>query len=269
MKKLLIATAMLAVLGTSAFAADMPVKAPIYKAPPPPVYSWTGFYVGGNVGWLGMDRVNLTATPNDPATAAFFGPCFVAGACPNTIGNVRGSGVIGGGQVGYNWQAQNFVFGIEADAQGTGARASNSILVTTVPGFVPFSGSQTVKETAFGTVRGRVGMLVSPMVLAYATGGFAWATLNENLSAGFPSLTETFAGSGNSTVTGWTVGGGLEWALGNGWSVGAEYLFAQLSGANSFVTAATGAGCTGACQFRVTTSKFDNDVARFKVNYKF
>lgn len=280
MRKLLVAaTALAALVGTPALAADM--AAPVYKAPPPPapVYSWTGFYIGGNVGWLGMDRVNLTATPNDPATAAFFGPCFAAGACPNTIGNTRGDGVIGGLQIGYNWQVQNWVLGFEADAQGTGARTSNSITVTGVPGFVPFSATQSVKEQAFGTVRARAGVLVSPMLLAYATGGFAWASVKESLSGGFPSLAQTFAGSNTTTDFGWTIGGGLEWAVGNGWTVGAEYLFARLDGNNSnnnnnsFVTAPTAAGCVPggvpACQFRISTSNFDNNIARLKVNYKF
>jgi outer membrane immunogenic protein len=277
MRKLLIATTALAALvGTPALAADM--AAPVYKAPPPlaPVYSWTGFYIGGNVGWLGMDRVNLTATPNDPATAAFFGPCSAAGGCPNTIGNTSGNGVIGGLQIGYNWQVQNWVLGIEADGQGTGARTSNSIAVT-APGFATFSGTQSVKEQAFGTVRGRAGVLVSPMLLAYATGGFAWASVKESLSGGFPSLAQTFAGSNTTTDFGWTIGAGLEWAVGNGWTVGAEYLFARLDGNNSnnnnLVTAPTAAGCTPggvpSCQFRISTSNFDNNIARFKVNYKF
>jgi outer membrane immunogenic protein len=275
MKNICFGIAALATLiAAPAFAADMPLKAPM--APPPaPVYSWTGFYIGGNVGWLGMDRVNLTATPNDAATAAAFGPCLAAGACPNFIGNTRGNGVIGGGQIGYNWQVQNWVLGIEADAQGTGARTSNSIAVT-VPPFVPFAATASVKEQAFGTVRGRAGVLVSPMILAYATGGFAWASVKESLSGGFPSVAGTFAGSNTTTDFGWTVGAGLEWALGNGWTVGAEYLFARLDGSNSnnnLVTAPTGAGCVPGgvpvCQFRVTTSNFDNNIARFKFNYKF
>src|SRR5262245_66528272 len=78
-----------------ASAADMPAKAPL--APLPPVYNWTGFYVGVNVGAHIIEGVDLTGTPADPATTAFWGPCFAAGACPRSFGTGSDPGVIAGG----------------------------------------------------------------------------------------------------------------------------------------------------------------------------
>jgi outer membrane immunogenic protein len=167
MKKLLAGAALAALVGTPVFAADMPIKAPA------PVYTWTGFYLGGNVGWLEMDDIGLSGTPADPATAAFLGACGAAGGCPFTLGHSQGSSVVGGGQFGYNLQFQSWVVGLEADAQGTGVKVSSSAAATAA-GFFPYFITGNIKETAFSTIRGRVGYLVTPGLLAYATGGFAW-----------------------------------------------------------------------------------------------
>ena len=110
MRKLLLATTALAALVvTPALAADM--AAPVYKAPPPPapVWSWTGFYIGVNAGWKGINSAGMTSAPNDAATVGFNTACIAAGACPQNYGNASGNGFIGGGQVGYNWQIQNYV----------------------------------------------------------------------------------------------------------------------------------------------------------------
>src|SRR5262245_19559354 len=107
-----------------ASAADMPAKAPL--APLPPVYSWTGFYVGVNLGAHIIDGVDLTGTPADPATVAFWGPWFAAGHCPRAFGFGNDTGVICGVQLGYNWQFTNWVLGLETDFQGSSARADGS-----------------------------------------------------------------------------------------------------------------------------------------------
>ena len=128
------------------------------KAPPAPTYSWEGFYVGGNVGWLGIEGVSLSGTPADSATATLLGPCSAAGACPTSIGSAQGNSVSGGGQFGFNWQVQSWVIGLEADAQAAGAKASSSANVN-VPAFGPYFASQSIKETGFGTIRGRAGLV--------------------------------------------------------------------------------------------------------------
>ena len=268
MKVLFIGAAFAAALVASpVLAADLPAK-----APPAPAHSWEGFYVGGNVGWLGIEGVSLSGTPADTATAALFGPCSAAGACPTSIGSTQGNSVSGGGQFGFNWQVQSWVIGLEADAQAAGAKASSSANVD-VPAFGPYFASQNIKETGFGTIRGRAGLSVTPNFLAYVTGGFAWAATSQSFAAGFPLLSETANGGRGSTAVGGTVGAGLEWALGNRWSVAGEYLYARL-GATSLTlqTASLGAGCSPAgvasCQLNVSESSFTNDIVRLKINYR-
>lgn len=273
MRKLLLATTALAALVvTPALAADM--AAPVYKAPPPPapVWSWTGFYIGVNAGWKGINSAGMTSAPNDAATVGFNTACIAAGACPQNYGNASGNGFIGGGQVGYNWQIQNYVVGLETDFDGTSARATRNISVT-APGFFPFDGSQSTRENYLGTVRGRVGVLATPSLLAYVTGGYAYSSLNRSWAGSFPGFGSAWSGSATNIVSGWTAGGGLEWAVGNGFLLGAEYLYVRLDGGNSFLTTAQNAGCTPggvpSCTFNITPSSLNDNVVRARLSYKF
>jgi outer membrane immunogenic protein len=267
MTRLFIGAAFAAFFMTPVLAADMAVKAPVEQT-----YSWEGFYVGGNVGWLGIEGVGLSGKPADSDTLAFFGPCSAAGACPLGIGSASANSVTGGGQFGFNWQIRNWVVGLEADAQKSSANATSSVSAN-APGFAPYSATQSIKETAFGTVRARAGMLVTPTFLAYVTGGFAWASTNQSFTDGFASLPQTAWGTAGPGAVGGTVGAGVEWALSNKWSVAGEYLYMRL-GANSLVlqTAPLGDGCTPggtpSCQFNVSQSAFTNNVVRLKINYK-
>jgi outer membrane immunogenic protein len=273
MRKLLVAAAALAALvGSPALAADM--AAPVYKAPipPAPVWSWTGFYIGVNAGWKGINSAGMTSAPNDAATAGFNGACITAGACPQNYGNASGNGFIGGGQIGYNWQIQNYLVGLETDFDGTTARATRDIAVT-VPPFFPFVGSQSTRENYLGTVRGRLGILATPSLLAYVTGGYAYSSVNRSWSGSFPAFGSAWSGSNTSVVSGWTVGTGLEWAVGNGFLLGAEYLYVRLDGGNSFLTTAQNAGCTPggvpSCTFNITPSSFNDNIVRARLSYKF
>ena len=188
------------------------------------------------------------------------------------IGSANANSVTGGGQFGFNWQIRNWVVGLEADAQKSSANATSSVSAN-VPAFAPYSATQSIKETAFGTVRARVGMLVTPTFLAYVTGGFAWASTNQSFTAGFSSLSQTAWGTAGPGAVGGTVGAGVEWALSNKWSVAGEYLYARL-GATSLAlqTAPLGDGCTPggtpSCQLNVSQSAFTNNVVRLKINYK-
>jgi outer membrane immunogenic protein len=268
MKKLFIGAVFAALTGSTVLGADLPVKAQA-----PQTYSWEGLYIGGNVGWLGLEGVSLSGTPADSATLAFLGPCSAAGACPMGFGTANANSVTGGGQFGFNWQIiRNWVVGLEADVQASSANASSTVNVN-VPAFAPYSATQSIKETELGTIRGRAGMLVTPTLLAYVTGGFAWAQTQEGMTFGFPSLAETAALGRGSTAVGGTVGAGLEWALGTKWSVAGEYLFARLAATSLvFQTAPLGAGCTPggtpSCQLNVSESGFTNNVVRLKINYK-
>lgn len=280
----------------TASAADMPVK-----APPMPmaaaVFSWTGFYVGVNAGytWSNTNSVNTVGA------ASFINPAFPpgAGAIANALAVVgtnsfpiKTDGFIGGGQIGYNYQfAKNFVTGIEADIQGAaGARSAAAITKTTV--LVGFPGenyistaSVTKKLDYLGTVRGRIGILPTPSLLAYVTGGLAYGgvststSINAVESLGNPPYLPVFGASGFSgTRFGWTAGAGLEWMFASNWSAKVEYLYYDLGTvrsnfilAQNCVVGACGdpaAGLWGAAAVQSTT-RFDGSVVRVGINYKF
>ncbi|RJF68553.1 outer membrane protein [Rhodopseudomonas palustris] len=206
MKKIL---AGVALVGTavSAQAADLAVKAPYMKAPVAMVYDWTGFYIGANVG-VGVGR--------DLAAHA-----FPAGGTFNST-YLQPEGVIGGGQIGYNWQSNTtflgpLLIGVEADIQGSGMSDGRTTLNSLVG---PVNYNQ--KLDWFSTVRGRIGLVRGPAV-GYFTGGFAAGNVKT-------TITETGVGQFgiSETRTGWTIGSGVEAALGGNWTGKIEYLYLDL-----------------------------------------
>jgi outer membrane immunogenic protein len=182
MKKLAIAIAAIALIGTPALAADMAVKAP--PLPPAPVFSWTGWYAGVNVGAsFGNVKTDFNVAPVTVMNLTE----FVTAATPRVAGSNTEypSGFIGGGQIGYNWQfSPIWVVGLEADFQGALERDSNNLsnpVSFTLTGTGEVAGPGTVvtdyttKIDWFGTVRGRVGYVWgNGDVLTYVTGG--WPT---------------------------------------------------------------------------------------------
>ncbi len=168
----------LALAAGSAAAADLPSKkgAPVY-AIPAPVFTWTGIYAGLNIGGGWVDPSNV-------------------------------SGVVGGGQIGYNYQFATapIVVGLEADFQGTSiARRGVFGAETSLPWF--------------GTVRGRAGLtLLDNRLLVYGTGGFAYGEVKYG-----------WGGARNDTLTGWTAGGGVEYAFLPDWLAKIEYLYSDIS----------------------------------------
>lgn len=255
MKSLFVASlAGVALASSAAMAADLPVKAPIYKAPPP-VYSWAGFYLGVNIGgsWgRATDRAEFT-----PAAGA---------AALIARDTTHPNGVIGGGQLGYNWQTGPVVFGIETDIQGSGQRGTATVGGVTATCGVPCSVTETDGVTWFGTTRGRLGYSWGEW-MAYVTGGAAYAGINtigtENFVGGVvPLLALT---NGTTTRAGWTVGGGVEGRLTGAWSWKIEYLHMDFGTANfAFAEPPPLAPGTVAQSIRVT-----DDVVRVGVNYHF
>jgi outer membrane immunogenic protein len=196
-------------------------------APPSPVYSWTGFYIGGHVGalWTKGDA------RNDPLpTVDFFG------TFPNS-GNVDQTAFVAGVHGGYNWQlSPSWVTGIEADWSWTGAAGRftqdwESIPGHTNPGIRPGTAtSMSMGPEWLATVRGRIGYLVTPSALLYFTGGGAWADVRYSaIAANERPVTYLAATSFSKTASGYVLGGGLEWALWNNWSLRTEYLFYHLN----------------------------------------
>jgi outer membrane immunogenic protein len=177
-----------------ACAADLPRS--VYKAPAmvAPVFSWTGFYIGANVGY-GWGSGDGTAT-----VGGITGP--ISGSS---------NGVIGGGQIGYNWQTGPIVFGVEADFQGSGVEGN-----VTGPGFI--NGRQSTDW--FGTIRGRLGYAWDRTML-YATGGGVYS---DNHIKGTSTI-NGLAFDNSQTSWSWTVGGGVEHMFMPNWSAKIEYLY--------------------------------------------
>jgi outer membrane immunogenic protein len=255
MKRIFIGIAAIALLTTSAFAADLAPR-PYTKAPiiVDPGYNWTGFYVGGNIGYSWGTSRDTSTLVNAAGTVLF-----------TTTDRSNLNGVVGGGQAGYNWQTQNWVLGLEADIQGTGEKGSRAFTFTTppiagiaiIPGVtIPFALSQKIDW--FGTVRGRAGVLVSPKVLLYVTGGLAYGEVDSNEAIGaLAGLTQS------STNVGWTVGAGIEGVVAGNWTAKLEYLYVDL-GRVSGSFAVPGFTITSNYSSHVT-----DNVLRVGLNYKF
>jgi len=232
MKKLLVAAAISLGTAASAHAGNpaKPAAAPplMYaKAPPPDTYSsWTGFYVGGNAGgaWGNFDP--STTTPSGGALLAVDVPQV------NNAGqqSIKPSAFTGGLELGYNWQAGTFVYGLEANAESfhlSGSSSSGKILfASAIGGSCPincFIVNSSAHTDWLATVRGRFGVAVNNWLL-FATGGAAFTTLNGDFVFA-PSTIAVETASISRFRSGYTIGAGVENRLSSNWSVKAEYLF--------------------------------------------
>ncbi len=231
-----------------ALAADLPVKAPAYKAPPlMPVFSWTGWYIGGNAGYGWGESTSPTITS----------PNFIF--APGSFPSLSPKGFIGGGQIGYNWQVNNWVLGLEADFQGADIKASGTNLVTV--GGAPGTASLSEKLDFLGTVRGRLGWAAGNW-LFYGSGGLAYgdvhSTINLSDAAG-----DLVAGAHSETRVGWAAGAGINYAVTPNWILGVDYLHYDLG--HTSVT-----GVDPVFLTTITASqKVAGDVVRGVINYKF
>ena len=271
MKRSLILSALLAG-AVPAMAADLP-----YKAPPPipaPIATWTGFYLGANGGysWGRSSRsVDFVTTTG----------AFITGAGSITGGGTDLEGGLFGGQIGYNWQTSNWVWGIETDIQWANQRGSTTFLcpataggclpgLTVLPPGVTGTGAVVDQKLEwFGTLRGRAGFLFSPTALLYATGGLAYGSVETGiLLAGFNAAGAPISAtaSGSNTRVGWTIGGGAEWKFSPNWSAKLEYLYMDIGRTSNtaFLTTAAGTGVGVNLTSRVTDNIF-----RAGINYQF
>jgi outer membrane immunogenic protein len=245
------ASVALALVAGSAFAADLPSRkeAPVY-VPPPPSFSWNGLYGGINVGYGFGDG------SQEYGGVAYISPALVGRTLAYPGGSALGgtsnlNGVVGGGQVGYNWQFSPWlIFGVETDIQASDVHDT----VNSAAGVVDAFGShtQSVRSTKsvdwYGTVRGRVGVApFIPNLLLYGTGGFAYGGVNHAASfadngAGLPAFGSIATAQYDSTSTGWTAGGGIEWSPTGfpAWSVKVEYLYVDLGNTSVSSVSVTG-----------------------------
>ncbi|MCD6072726.1 MAG: hypothetical protein K0S42_3242 [Microvirga sp.] len=249
---LLAATALTTAGISAASAADLPVRA----APPPiiaaaPIFTWTGFYAGVNAGWGWRD--------DNQETVVLTGPGIPGGLVGTlNFGNGNDGNFLGGGQIGYNWQIGSFVIGAEADIQGIATDDNEAVFVAGPGNAGVFRAGEFEGDADwFGTVRLRAGVALDQFLI-YATGGLAYTEDN----------------------TGWTAGGGVEWALPVNWfgssavTLGLEGLWVSIdrdddgSGLIGTFTPAAGGGPVDVF-LPQNNDEEDFFVARAKLNFKF
>jgi outer membrane immunogenic protein len=278
MKRLLIGiAAVTSMVATSALAADLPArtytKAPVYVDPG---YDWTGFYIGLNGGYSWGNSSNT----------------FTAAGLPAGTASQHMDGWVFGGQAGYNWQFnRSWVFGIEGDIDATGQRgtatlAPNTTVTVSAPPpagvALPIVTTTTTTTGTFdeklswlSTLRGRIGVLPTDRVLLYVTGGLAVGEVKATSGVTTAtSVTQTFGtppgptsvsalAGASSTRAGWTIGAGIEGAIGGNWTAKLEYLYVDLGNVND--TFAGG----GAFAPLTTSSHVTDNILRAGVNYRF
>lgn len=234
----------------------LPTRNPICR-PPPDIIDNSGKGFGNTGKGLGKGLGKSTpqeifATANQPFvwTGVYIGPQF-GGAWGRDSGSLfdrevrlgsfslNPQGVIGGGHVGYNWQANPWVFGLEGSVDGTSLSRSR---------FDEFSGiTWGIRSNIQGSIRGRFGLVLAPpnpdwlclgRFLFYATGGAAFAGFTNNYTFGALEQSEGFS----KTRVGWTVGGGFEYALTNNWSIRTEYRYSDFGRNTDFAFASVPGG---------------------------
>jgi outer membrane immunogenic protein len=219
--KLIATLAVTAALGAgAASAADLGAR-PYTKAPYiDPIYNWAGFYVGGHVGgaWSNEQWTNTSNTTP-------FGDLS-----PGQGFRQRGSGAFGGGQIGYNWQASNYVFGLEGTISGLGNRGTvfNNVFGARDDQF-------SWRTNWMATITGRAGYAVNNN-LFYVKGGYAGASNRLSVVDVVPT---TGSGAQTHWHNGWTVGAGWEYGITQNWIVGLEYDYSAFERKNYQIAGAS------------------------------
>jgi outer membrane immunogenic protein len=249
MKKFLLATVGLLAFGIAAPASAADI-APYTKAPPPPppvpVYDWTGFYIGGNGG--GGFSHNCWNVTN------FRGPVgFGSEGCHDATGGVAG------GQIGYRWETNGWVWGLEAQGDWADLTGSNVSL------FIP-AWTNNSKTEAFGLFTGQIGYAWNN-VLWYVKGGGA---VTEDKFRGTVTTTGALFDAANQTRWGGTVGTGVEVGFAPNWSVAFEYDHLFMGNQNVATTSAgVLAGIPVGNPFRTDSIRQDVDIVTARINYRF
>ncbi len=273
---------------SSATLADGMPRGSLKDAPIAAPFSWTGMYVGVNAGYSWGKADSDTSATTTTRTRVFrtaganlVSDTTATGAPTLLGGNADVNGWLGGAQIGYNLQLNNWVVGVETDFQWSNEKGnSTACLPTSCAAGADFATAET-KLDWFGTLRARAGLLVTPTVLLYATGGLAYGHVDSSLTAGTIGNPATSVVSDKSTKLGWVAGGGVEAALNRNWLVRAEYLYMDLgevANMSQTVSSSTNQLNTPQAGFNTQTDSTTNGVARtqfidhiFRVglNYKF
>lgn len=283
-KRLFAAAFLAACLDQSTFAADLPSrKMPAIAVPP--VFSWTGLYIGLNFGhaFQAANNIDVTSWNAIDATPLRWGAYSAIGATARV--NARLDGFFNGGQIGYNWQSLETFVGVEADMQGAGIRGGGGF--GHIVG-LPSAAFATTANTSgrlhrsleyFATVRGRLGYAITPPLLAYVTGGLAYGGISSSIAINqsiHPTLLvgQNARGAAFENRAGWTLGAGFEWAFARHLSAKLEYLYYDLgsfilSNPSSPMAQTNIAGALQILNATTTATRFNGHILRAGLNYRF
>ena len=271
MRRLFVGSLAFALLGVGpALAADLPVRAPVIKGPPPvvAVYNWTGCYIGGNAGYGWQNAENRLAVTN--GAVPYFNPVVIPGVDATGTGSLDSSGFAGGLQAGCNLQRGGVVWGIEGDFNwfDQGASFGGPFPYSNAAGSYVLTVDDSKKWLA--TARGRVGY-ANDRVLVYVTGGLAALRVDFTQTFNEPTFTLQQVASSSDTKFGWTVGAGIEAApWGCCWSVKLEYLYARFDSETvSGNVVGIGAAAGRTAPLTNTFGDINVSVLRAGLNYRF
>lgn len=247
------------VFSTSVLGADL--KSPKSISPIAPHFTWTGFYAGINAGG---------AWGNDNIKTAWYGPAETYSAADLAsfinppYANNR-AGFVGGIQVGYNYQINQMVVGVEADFMGSTIGGSSESPVLVIYNSIDNVSRTKVQQDWLGTVRVRGGYSIDRLLI-FLTGGLAYgnaqvSTTSTDTEAGV--VESVWQGGKQSTKFGFTVGAGLEYALTNNWLIRAEYLYYNLGSASALATIPVDP------LYTQVNTKIDGNIIRAAISYKF
>lgn len=250
-KRILASTALATIaLSTNASAQEFVLRDSASHAS---TFGWSGGYVGVNAGgsFGNFEHLYEFTIPGVPSP-------LLDGSIDLPVG-----GLLGGVQAGYNWQSGQFVYGVETDFQGSTVEGEGSISGgAVVPGGAVLTGQASTKLEWLGTVRARLGYTPVNRFMVYATGGLAYGHTKSVLMGSIDIL--PIASIRSETKTGWVVGGGVEYALTDSWTIKSEYLCTNLGTAKIF---------SGDFGIPGSDLSFGNDIAfhaaRVGLNYTF
>jgi outer membrane immunogenic protein len=271
----------------AAAAADLPART-YTKAPPPLVamYDWSGFYIGGDVGWAGSrltGEVDAFPSPGFGAPAISGNGLAGFGLLPTNHGLKR-DGVIAGLYAGYSWQVGQTIFGIEGDGSYLGRQGSSTQALFFTSGGAPALDGSKIQLTAsdrwLASIRGRLGYAFN-QVMVYGTGGAAFTEVRSNLNLLVPP-NQTINGQFNlndapssftsfsQNKTGYAAGAGIEWMFAPNWIGRLEYLHYGFGGATGVLPIVHDSCFVEThCRFQAKLSDLNIDSVRVGISYKF
>lgn len=231
----------------------------------PSAYNWTGFYAGLNAG-VAFGGADVNNRVTDDFLTSVNAQAYKQ-QYQNSM-NADGTNFTGGAELGYNWQINSILLGVETDFNYAGLQSSQKRVYDLTS---PFGGTEDQRYDSevnwFGTARLRMGFLAGEQFLIYGTGGLAYGNVDATFHQTESSVFD-WKGSDSSTQVGWTLGGGAEYAFDNNWSVGAEYLYVDL-GSFDFKAPNLGTGSANS-DFNMKANVDTNfSVARATLKFRF